>query len=792
MQEAHYDYGSIPFKFCHYWFELDGFDKLLEQTWLEANRREVVRLIQEVEKVDAMEVSQKAKINWSIEGAKNSKYYHGVLNKKRGRLTILGVLVDGIWMESPRLVKHEFFKHFKNRFEKPNKIRILLERDFVKRISLEQNENLEREVFDVEIKRAVWDCGIDKAPRLDGFTFGFYRRYWDIIGNDVVDAVKWFLLHGEIPQRGNSSFITLIPKVPNANMVKDFRSISLIGSLYKVIAKVLTNRLVTNIKKQSVIFKFDFEKVYDSIRWDFIDDILRRINMNKSNLMGISVDSNKVKYAAAKIGALKYGIYSCAFFNGADVNSKKSSWVRWKSVLAAKDVGGLGVVVKALHCEDGKIGKKVQPRLRFGCSGMKRGFLSQKCSRRGRGVKEKDLNGNKRNNTLGIGLSMKSDDTMNGDTPVAVAFAVNEGTTMTGNAPGKSSYANVTGKPSGKKLNFRTLFTLGNNALILKKWHPDENLMKEDINIVPVWVKLYGVHVTAFSEDGLSMSSYARAMIELRAYVDLKDNIIMAMPKLIGEGHYICNVRVEYEWKPPRYVSCKVFGHIHEECPKNTGIGEKKTLKKPSQPSRSVLVGPKIGFKPPKEYRLVPKKPTANSSGNKKKGVIPTIEVSNYNPFEVLNSIDNNVELGTNGGTTNLVNNEATSSGSSFMNVDNSSTRTTLTIDKIEKFEELLTNGKATLVDEAGNPLKMLEYPDDYDSEDEVALVDNDMARSMASERVGFGTQSLLEQWRDSYGNDDYDEDPYDDDMYEGQDLSQELQAIGDNLNIRVRGRKKK
>nr|GFC20548.1 RNA-directed DNA polymerase, eukaryota, reverse transcriptase zinc-binding domain protein [Tanacetum cinerariifolium] len=53
------------------------------------------------------------------------------------------------------------------------------------------------------------------------------------------------LLHGEIPKGGNSSFITLIPKVPNANMVKDFRPISLYGSLYKVIAKVLANRLVT-------------------------------------------------------------------------------------------------------------------------------------------------------------------------------------------------------------------------------------------------------------------------------------------------------------------------------------------------------------------------------------------------------------------------------------------------------------------------------------------------------------------------------------------------------------------
>nr|GEY13020.1 hypothetical protein [Tanacetum cinerariifolium]GEY91295.1 hypothetical protein [Tanacetum cinerariifolium] len=108
--------------------------------------------------------------------------------------------------------------------------------------------------------------------------------------------------------------------------------------------------------------------------------------------------------------------------------------------------------------------------------------------------------------------------------------------------------------------------------------------------------------------------------------------------------------------------------------------------------------------------------------------------------------------------TTNLVNNEATSSGSSFINIDNSSTWTTLIIDKIEKFEELLTSGKATLIDEAGNLLK----------------------------KGRLWHSKFLEQWRDSYGNGDYDEDLYDDDMYEGRDLTQELQAIYDNLDVRV------
>nr|GEX28616.1 hypothetical protein [Tanacetum cinerariifolium] len=388
----------------------------------------------------------------------------------------------------------------------------------------------------------------------------------------------------------------------------------------------------------------------------------------------------------------------------------------------------------------------------------------------------------------GIGVSMDSEYTMNDDTPVGVASGIQEGvtpsvvditvemgkrnslddttilesfpplstsvTTTVGNAPGKSSYANIIGKPSGKKVNVCTLFTpngngiyvvaypvvtnnvrntwgkyrlvrsmfslstgsfsfqfssmngldamlengpwfIRNNPLILKKWHPDENLLKEDVSTVLVWVKLHGVPVTIFSEDDLSA------------------------------------------------IATKL------------GAGEKKTMNKHSQ----------------------------NSQGT---------SVSNSNLFDVLNSVDNNVKFGTNWGTTNLVNNGAPSSGSSFMNVDNSSYGTTPIIEKIRKFEDLLTSGQAILVDKAGNALKKVEFLGEYDSEDEVASVDNDMTHSMAYERVCFDTQSLLKQWRDSYGNCDYDDDPYDDDMYECQDLSHELQAICDNLDICVRGRKKK
>nr|GEY43224.1 hypothetical protein [Tanacetum cinerariifolium] len=98
---------------------------------------------------------------------------------------------------------------------------------------------------------------------------------------------------------------------------------------------------------------------------------------------------------------------------------------------------------------------------------------------------------------------------------------------------------------------------------------------------------------------------------------------------------------------------------------------------------------------------------------------------------------------------------------------------------------------QAILVDESVNPLKKVEYPGYHDSKDEVALVDNDLNLSLVSERTRFSTQSLLEQWRNSYGNGDYDEDMYDDDMYEGHDLFKEIQIIYDKMDIRVRSRKK-
>ncbi|GJR66338.1 hypothetical protein Tco_0012403 [Tanacetum coccineum] len=178
-------------------------------------------------------------------------------------------------------------------------------------------------------------------------------------------------------------------------------------------------------------------------------------------------------------------------------------------------------------------------------------------------------------------------------------------------------------------------------------------------------------------------SSYTRAMIKLRADVELKYTIVVAMHKLVMKGFCTFIIRVEYEWKPPRCACCKVFGHVQDECPKNIGSNVAKNLKKPSQAPRGVPVGPKMGFKPVKQvYRPVSKKNNANTSGNNK---------------------------------------EANSSGYSFWNVRSSSTTTTTHIvEKINKLKRLIIDGKLTLVDDEGNPLEKFDYSSDHNSEDEV------------------------------------------------------------------------
>ncbi|GKF06047.1 hypothetical protein Tco_0036715, partial [Tanacetum coccineum] len=227
--------------------ELRDIDKRLDQNGpidsLIFRRQDLMSNLNDLKEMEDMDFVQKAKVRWAIEGDENSKYFHGIINKKRSNLAIRGVFVDGTWCTDPILVKKAFKDHYEARFNKPTKARLKLSFSFPNRLSTDQVVDLERHVSHDEIRLAVWDCGVNKSPGPDGFTFEFFRKFWKVIGPDFCEAVEHFFKQGSFSKGCNSSFIALIPKVLDAKFVNDYHPISLIGCIYKVVTKILASRL---------------------------------------------------------------------------------------------------------------------------------------------------------------------------------------------------------------------------------------------------------------------------------------------------------------------------------------------------------------------------------------------------------------------------------------------------------------------------------------------------------------------------------------------------------------------
>ena len=94
-----------------------------------------------------------------------------------------------------------------------------------------------------EVKAAVWDCDNFKSLGPDDITFGFIKDFCDILKDDVMRFLVEFHRNRKLAKGINNTFIALIPKVYNPQHLNDFRPISLVGSMYKILVKVLANRL---------------------------------------------------------------------------------------------------------------------------------------------------------------------------------------------------------------------------------------------------------------------------------------------------------------------------------------------------------------------------------------------------------------------------------------------------------------------------------------------------------------------------------------------------------------------
>ena len=162
-----------------------------------------------------------------------------------------------------------------------------------------------------EIHSALLELNGDKAPGPDGFTMAFWQTCWDFVKEEILEMFKEFYVQRSFAKSLNTTFLVLIPKKGGAEDLGDFRPISLLGGLYKLLAKVLANRLKKVLgkvvsedqnafmkgrqildvslianevvefwqkrKEKGLICKLDIEKVYDNINWNFLMKVLHKM-----------------------------------------------------------------------------------------------------------------------------------------------------------------------------------------------------------------------------------------------------------------------------------------------------------------------------------------------------------------------------------------------------------------------------------------------------------------------------------------------------------------------------------
>jgi len=251
---------------------------------------------------------QKSREKWVQCGDRNTKFFHTMTMARRKRNKIHSLFLQNRnWCTEDKILQSEALHYFKDLFCSNAPVgNVDLGLDALPMISDEGNVGLVRIVLKEEVYTTFIQMESFKAPGADGFHAFFFKKYWHIVGEDVWNMVREAFIHGSFDRKLAETLVVLIPKVDAPTFIKQFRPISLCKVIYKIITKVLVNRirpLLDSIigplqgsfilcrgttenaliaqeimhymnhsksKKGSLAVKLDLEKAYDRVEWDFL------------------------------------------------------------------------------------------------------------------------------------------------------------------------------------------------------------------------------------------------------------------------------------------------------------------------------------------------------------------------------------------------------------------------------------------------------------------------------------------------------------------------------------------
>ncbi|GKE71919.1 RNA-directed DNA polymerase, eukaryota, reverse transcriptase zinc-binding domain protein, partial [Tanacetum coccineum] len=213
-------------------------------------------------------------------------------------------------------VPEQFVIHFEHFLGKVDQVASVEDNLFKSTLNSKKANNMICDVTDREIKESMFDIESNKASRPDGYTSEFFKKAWDVVGNEVCLAIKDFFKNGKLLGEVNSTLIALILKVNTPNKFYQFRPIACCNVIYKCNSKILTNRIKSGLDKvdhinQSAFIRgryiqdniliaqellrgynkkngpkrcamqIDIQKTYNTVSWSFLEEILGKFGFHR-------------------------------------------------------------------------------------------------------------------------------------------------------------------------------------------------------------------------------------------------------------------------------------------------------------------------------------------------------------------------------------------------------------------------------------------------------------------------------------------------------------------------------